>query len=217
MNVGRSPASAPADGKLKVDDEILAVNDVPVSDLASLRKAIAQNGSESPALFDVTRGGVPTTISITPVPATSADGEKTSIIGVATKVLYDFPVDVTIQLDNVGGPSAGMMFALGIIDKMTPGELNGGERVAGTGTIDAEGVVGPIGGIRQKLYGAVDAGADYFLAPEANCNEVVGHVPDGIRVFSVATIDDAIAALDAIAASDGIDALATCERQEATG
>jgi PDZ domain-containing protein len=217
LAVGQVADGAPADGKLKVDDEILAVNDVAVSDLASLRGAIAENGTESPAVFDVTRGGVPTTVSITPTPATSADGEKTSIIGVATKVLYDFPVDVTIQLDNVGGPSAGMMFALGIIDKMTPGELNGGETVAGTGTIDAEGDVGPIGGIRQKLYGAVDAGADYFLAPEANCNEVVGHVPDGIHVFSVATLDDAIAALDAVAASDGIDSLATCELLKATG
>ncbi|SFN48864.1 YlbL family protein [Mycetocola miduiensis] len=217
LAVGHIAEGAPADGKLKVDDEILAVNDVPVSDLASLRSAIAENGTESPAVFDVTRGGVPTTVSITPVPATSADGEKTSIIGVATKVLYDFPVDVTIQLDNVGGPSAGMMFALGIIDKMTPGELNGGEKVAGTGTIDAEGVVGPIGGIRQKLYGAVDAGADYFLAPEANCNEVVGHVPDGIRVLSVATLDDSLAALEAVASSDRIDDLPTCELQEVAG
>ncbi|MET0480281.1 MAG: S16 family serine protease [Mycetocola sp.] len=217
LAVGQIAEGAPADGKLKVDDEIHAVNDVPVSDLASLRSAIAENGTEAPAVFDVTRGGVPTTVSITPVPATSADGEKTSIIGVATKVLYDFPVDVTIQLDNVGGPSAGMMFALGIIDKMTPGELNGGEKVAGTGTIDAEGVVGPIGGIRQKLYGAVDAGADYFLAPEANCNEVVGHVPDGIRVLSVATLDDSLAALEAVASSDGIDDLPTCELQEAAG
>jgi PDZ domain-containing protein len=217
LAVGRVADGAPAEGKLKVDDEIVAVNDVAVSDLASLREAIATNGSQTPAVFDVTRGGVPTTVSITPVEATAPDGEKTSIIGVATKVLYDFPVDVTIQLDNVGGPSAGMMFALGIIDKMTPGELNGGETVAGTGTIDAEGVVGPIGGIRQKLYGAVDAGADYFLAPEANCNEVVGHVPDGIRVLSVATLDDSLAALDAVASSTGIDALPTCESQEAAG
>jgi PDZ domain-containing protein len=217
LAVGQVADGAPADGKLKVDDEILAVNDVAVSDLVSLRKAIAENGTQSAAVFEVARAGVPTTVSITPVDATAADGESTSIIGVATKVLYDFPVDVTIQLDNVGGPSAGMMFALGIIDKMTPGALNGGEQVAGTGTIDAEGVVGPIGGIRQKLYGAVDAGAEYFLAPEANCNEVVGHVPDGIRVLSVATLDDALAALDAVASSKGIDALASCELAEAAG
>lgn len=217
LAVGQVADGTPADGKLQVDDEILAVNDVAVSDLESLRAAIAAHGTESPAVFDVLRDGAPTSVRITPVAATTEDGEKTSIIGVATKIIYEFPVDVTIQLDNVGGPSAGMMFALGIIDKMTPGELNGGEQVAGTGTIDAEGVVGPIGGIRQKLYGALDAGADYFLAPEANCNEVVGHVPDGLRVFSVATLDDAITALDAIAASDGTDALATCELQGASG
>jgi PDZ domain-containing protein len=211
LAVGQVADGAPAEGKLKVDDEILAVNDVAVTDLASLRDAITTNGTGTPALFDIVRGGVPSTVSITPVAATSADGEETSIIGIATKILYDFPVDVTIQLDNVGGPSAGMMFALGIIDKMTPGKLNGGKNVAGTGTIDAEGTVGPIGGIRQKLYGAVDAGASYFLAPEANCNEVVGHVPDGLRVLSVATLDDSLAALDAIESSSGLDALPTCE------
>src|SRR5690606_9842084 len=135
------------------------------------------------AVFGIVRGGVPMNISITPTPATAADGTETGIIGIATKMVYDFPIDVTIQLDNVGGPSAGMMFALGIIDMLTEGGINGGSHVAGTGTISADGTVGAIGGIRQKLFGARDAGAEYFLAPETNCNEVVGHVPDGIRVF----------------------------------
>ncbi len=211
LAVGQVADGAPADGKLEIDDEIIAVNDAEVSDLASLRDAIASNGTEQSAVFDVIRDKVPTTVSITPTAASSADGEDATIIGIATKVLYDFPVDVTIQLDNVGGPSAGMMFALGIIDKMTSGALNGGENVAGTGTIDAEGTVGPIGGIRQKLFGAVDAGASYFLAPEANCNEVIGHVPDGLRVFSVATLEDSLAVLDAIENSSGLDALPTCE------
>ncbi|MBG6239402.1 PDZ domain-containing protein [Mycetocola sp. CAN_C7] len=217
LAVGQVADGAPAEGKLEIDDEIIAVNDSAVTDLASLRDAIADNGSTDAAVFDIVRDGKPQTVSITPVSATSADGEDSSIIGIATKVLYDFPVDVTIQLDNVGGPSAGMMFALGIIDKMTEGKLNGGTNVAGTGTIDGEGVVGPIGGIRQKLYGAVDAGAAYFLAPEANCNEVVGHVPDGLQVLSVATLDDALAALDAIESSSGLDALPTCEAPETTG
>ncbi len=211
LAVGQVADGAPADGKLEIDDEIIAVNYAEVSDLASLRDAIATNGTEQPAVFDVIRNEVPTTVSITPTAASSADGEDATVIGIATKVLYDFPVDVTIQLDNVGGPSAGMMFALGIIDKMTPGTLNGGENVAGTGTIDAEGTVGPIGGIRQKLFGAVDAGASYFLAPEANCNEVIGHVPDGLRVFSVATLEDSLTVLDAIESSSGLDALPTCE------
>jgi PDZ domain-containing protein len=102
------------------------------------------------------------------------------------------------------------MFALGIIDTLTPGELNGGEQFAGTGTITGSGDVGPIGGIRQKLWGAKDAGAEWFLAPEANCDEVVGHVPDGLRVFSVETLDDALAVLDAVREDGDLDALPTC-------
>jgi PDZ domain-containing protein len=104
---------------------------------------------------------------------------------------YEFPIDVEIQLNNVGGPSAGMMFSLGIIDKLTPGAITGGESIAGTGTIDSSGVVGGIGGIRQKMYGARDAGASWMLAPASNCNEVVGHIPDGLRVIPVETLDEA--------------------------
>ncbi|MFU8946428.1 PDZ domain-containing protein [Mycetocola zhadangensis] len=211
LTVGQVAEGTPAEGELKVDDELDSVNGAPVSDLASLRKAIAANGTESPAVFGIVRGGVPMNISITPTPATAADGTETGIIGIATKMVYDFPIDVTIQLDNVGGPSAGMMFALGIIDMLTEGEINGGSHVAGTGTISADGTVGAIGGIRQKLFGARDAGAEYFLAPETNCNEVVGHVPDGIRVFSVGTLDQAVLALNAIADDSGLDALPTCE------
>ncbi|GGE85371.1 YlbL family protein [Mycetocola zhadangensis] len=211
LTVGQVAEDTPADGELKVEDELVSVNGTTVTDLASLRKEIAANGTESAAAFGIVRGGVPMNIPITPTPATAADGTETGIIGIATKMVYDFPIDVTIQLDNVGGPSAGMMFALGIMDKLTEGELNGGSHVAGTGTIDAEGNVGAIGGIRQKLFGARDAGAKYFLAPETNCNEVVGHVPDGIRVFSVATLDQAATVLDAISSDSGFEALPTCE------
>ena len=132
------------------------------------------------------------------------------IIGVFVGGDYEFPIEVRIQLENVGGPSAGMMFALGIIDKLTPGELNGGENVAGTGPISGSGEVGAIGGIRQKMWGAVRSGADWFLAPASNCGEVVGHVPSGLTVFAVATLDDALTALSAIA--DGADtaSLPTC-------
>ncbi|MBN9170726.1 MAG: ATP-dependent serine peptidase containing a PDZ domain protein, partial [Microbacterium sp.] len=120
------------------------------------------------------------------------------------------PIDVTIQLNNVGGPSAGMMFALGIMDTLTPGQLNGGKSIAGTGTITADGTVGPIGGIRQKLYGAKEAGASYFLAPDSNCDEVVGHVPSGLRVFAVKKLDDSLAVLDALRSGGDLDALPTC-------
>ena len=91
---------------------------------------------------------------------------------------------------------AGLAFSLGIVDKLTPGELTGGRHVAATGTIDPDGTVGGIGGIAQKMAGAVSAGATFFLAPRSNCDEVVGHVPDGLTVAAVGAIDAAIAALD---------------------
>nr|WP_277814844.1 S16 family serine protease [Galbitalea soli] len=132
------------------------------------------------------------------------------ILGIAVGTSYTFPVPIKIQLQDVGGPSAGMMFALGIIDKLTPGELNGGKRVAGTGTIDSAGTVGAIGGIRQKMYGAARAGARYFLAPRSNCDEVVGHIPSGLHVYSVATLDDSLTALKAISSGKGLASLSSC-------
>ncbi|WP_127474392.1 PDZ domain-containing protein [Microbacterium sulfonylureivorans] len=197
-----------AEGVLEEDDVIVSANGTPVTDAATLR-GIVNDAEGAPVELLIERDGEEQTVSITPK-ETEVDGEKTLLLGVNLMTDYDFPIDVTIQLNNVGGPSAGMMFALGIIDTLTPDQLNGGENVAGTGTIDGDGEVGPIGGIRQKLYGAKDAGADWFLAPEANCDEVVGHVPDGLRVFSVETLDDALAVLDAVREDGDLDALPTC-------
>ena len=141
-------------------------------------------------------------------PEKASDGSI--LLGIGAGATYQFPFTVDIQLDNVGGPSAGMMFALGIIDQLTPGELNGGKSVAGTGTISADGTVGAIGGIRQKLFGAVGSGATYFLAPASNCDEVVGHVPAGLRVFAVKTLSDSLTALGDISSGQGLDSLPTC-------
>ncbi len=200
---------SPADGVLKADDVILAADGTPVTDADALR-AVIQSGAGAAVQLRIQRAGAEQTVSISPEHATLADGSRQWIVGVNLTIDYDFPIDVTIQLNNVGGPSAGMMFALGIIDTLTPGSLNGGRNVAGTGTITADGTVGAIGGIRQKMYGAADAGAKYFLAPQSNCNEVTGHIPAGLRVFSVSTLDDALGDLKAIARGSGLDALRTC-------
>ncbi len=201
-------ADGPSDGVLLPDDVIVSVNGEVPADVTALRGLIADNGVSVPADVVVIRDGVEQTFRINP---TLSDGENpVPVIGIIVGSDYDFPFTVNIQLENVGGPSAGMMFALGIIDKLTPGPINGGEFVAGTGTISSTGEVGAIGGIVQKMWGAKNAGADWFLAPEANCNEVVGNIPSGLTVFSVETLDDAIVALAAIR-SDGDGAgLKTC-------
>ncbi|MFC5222662.1 YlbL family protein [Bifidobacterium leontopitheci] len=107
-------------------------------------------------------------------------------------------VKVSMHIDGIGGPSAGMMYTLGVIDKLTGENETGGKTIAGTGTIDAKGTVGAIGGIRLKMIGAKRDGATWFLAPESNCDEVVGHVPQGLTVVKVSTLDEAYKALVAI-------------------
>lgn len=199
---------SPAQGILEQNDIIRAVDGQAVTTTAALRDAIGA-GDGAPVSLTVERDGETLEQQVTPAEVT-IDGETRWAIGVTIAQDFDFPIEVTLQLDNVGGPSAGMMFALGIIDTLTPGELTAGERFAGTGTIDAVGTVGPIGGIRQKLYGAEEAGADWFLAPERNCNEVVGHVPDGLRVFSVADLDDALTVIETVTSGGDLDALPAC-------
>ena len=140
----------------------------------------------------------------------SSASESGSKLGIYLSVNPTLPVAISFNLDGVGGPSAGMMFSLGIIDRMTPGDMTGGNAIAGTGTMSYDGQVGAIGGIQQKLWGAHDDGAQWFLAPSSNCSEVVGHVPDGLRVVSVSTLDEAANAVRSIA--DGTaDALPTCQ------
>ncbi len=202
-------ADSPASGILEADDVITAIDGTSVTSATQLRQAIQDSGGD-PVALTVQRDGAEQTVEITPEKRTEGDATAW-LIGITLRTDYDFEIDVTIQLDNVGGPSAGMMFALGIIDTLTEGELNGGKDIAGTGTIDAAGTVGPIGGIRQKLYGARDAGAEYFLAPAANCDEVVGHVPDGLQVIRTATLDESLAALEVIADDGDVATLPSCE------
>ncbi|MGV8895502.1 MAG: PDZ domain-containing protein [Rhodoglobus sp.] len=208
VTVVEASAGSPSDGVLAAGDVLLSVNGVSFSDVTGLRAQIAANGVDKAAEVAISRDGKATTVSITPT--LSAGADPAPIIGIIAGGDYDFPIDVKIQLENVGGPSAGMMFALGIIDKLTEGELNGGEKVAGTGTISGSGEVGSIGGIQQKLYGARNAGASWFLAPAANCNEVTGHIPEGLTVLAVRTLDDALKALAAIETGASTASLPAC-------
>ena len=198
----------PSQDVLLAGDILVSLNGETFPDVTGLRAAIADNGTSTPADIVVVRDGVEETFRI--IPELSEGENPVPVIGIIAGSDYDFPFTVTIQLENVGGPSAGMMFALGIIDKLTDGALNGGEHVAGTGTISSTGEVGPIGGIRQKMYGALGAGADFFLAPESNCDEVTGHIPAGLEVFAVANLDDALDVLDTISSGADLGSLARC-------
>jgi PDZ domain-containing protein len=198
----------PAEGVLEAGDEILTIDGAPITSDAELRAAIADAGVGTALDLGIRRDGTERTVTVTTEARSASDDSP--IIGILPGAMFDFPFDVAIHLQDVGGPSAGMMFALGIYDTLTPGALTGGEHIAGTGTIDTDGEVGPIGGIRQKLFGARDAGADWFLAPEANCSEVTGHVPDGLRVFAVSNLDDALDVVRAIGEGSSTDSFPGC-------
>lgn len=197
LTVSLVPEEAPAFGLVETGDVIIAANGVKVSTVESLREQV-QNAEGNPVTLDLVRAGEATSVVVTP-----AETDGVWLLGIGATTSYDFPFDVSITLDDVGGPSAGLMFALGIVDKLTPNELTQGDVWAGTGTISGEGVVGPIGGIRQKMLGARDAGALYMLAPRENCDEVIGHIPDGLEVFAVSTLSEAEEVV--VTASSGAD------------
>jgi PDZ domain-containing protein len=120
--------------------------------------------------------------------------ENESRVGILLRDLFpDLPVKVTIETENnIGGPSAGLMFTLSIIDKLTREDLTGGRRIAGTGAIDLDGSVLPVGSVDEKLIAVHRLGVTTFLIPADNCDEVRGQVPDGVRLVKVAKLDDAL-------------------------
>lgn len=187
---------SPAKGPVAIGDQVISVAGVAVDDGDRLRAELQKLKPGAVARLVVQRGGKQVDVS---VPTTKSSTGAT-VLGVIVKPAFTFPFQVKIQIEDVGGPSAGTMFALGIIDKLTPGALTAGRTVAGTGIISTDGAVGPIGGIRQKMVGAREAGATVFLAPEGNCLGVVGHIPDGMSVVKISTLHQARQALEEIAA-----------------
>lgn len=185
---------SPSRGRLRSGDELLEVDGTTVAGGAQLRELITEREPGDPVRLVVRRDGrrVSTTIRTTE----AEDGR--AIVGITTRDDADYPFTVEISLEDVGGPSAGLMFALGIVDKLTPGSLTGGRYIAGTGTIDDAGAVGSIGGITQKMIGARKAGATVFLAPPGNCAEAARTKPHGLRLVRAATLAAAVRALDLI-------------------
>jgi PDZ domain-containing protein len=192
--VAEIPAGSPSTGRLRVGDQLEQVDGRPVADLDALRAAIGRVEPGGPVRLSVLRDR--RRLEVTVETRAAPDEPDRPVIGVQVRLRYPFAVD--IQLEDVGGPSAGLMFALGIIDLLTPAELTGGRVIAGTGTITADGQVGSIGGVQQKLQGARRAGASVFLVPADNCAEASRAVPDGLRLVRVDDLDDALADLEAV-------------------
>ncbi|HSA53346.1 MAG TPA: PDZ domain-containing protein [Yinghuangia sp.] len=193
----------PATGHLHAGDIILSVDGVPVRTPDEVGAAITRHKPGETVQFVVDPADARGTQRTIAVATAAAEDDGRAVVGITPGVLPKFPFQVTIHLEDVGGPSAGLMFALGIIDTLSPGDLTGGKFVAGTGTIDDEGNVGPIGGVQMKTIAAERAGAKYFLTPKANCTEAAKEKPGGLTLVEVETLDEAVAALDVIRTGQG--------------
>lgn len=178
---------APAQGRLQAGDDVLAINGTKPQTIDALVAQI--KAATGPLDLLVERKGKQIHVSVTP---------QDHKIGVSIGPAYDFPFPVHLNVDpSIGGPSAGLMFSLSIYDTLTPGSLTGGNVIAGTGEIESDGSVGPIGGIQQKIAGARRDGAKLFLVPKDNCVDAKGADNGPMRLVKVDTMHDAVGEIEA--------------------
>jgi Lon-like protease len=179
---------APADGRLEAGDRIVAVDERGVTSTEQVRKAITRHEVGERVAFRIERDRATKEVA---VEVQAAEGQPR--VGVVLRDLFhDLPVEVNIETENIGGPSAGLMFSLSIVDKLTSQDLTGGRRIAGTGAIELDGSVLPVGGVAEKLVAVDRQGVSIFLIPSGNCGDVRGRVPDGLRLVKVSSLQEAL-------------------------
>ncbi|GAA4808002.1 PDZ domain-containing protein [Nocardioides caeni] len=200
VKVAAVDPEGPAEGKLLVGDLISKVDGNAANSTEELVAAVQTHDDGSLVELLVKRGDKELTVRLLP-----EEVKGTPRVGISVSTGFEFPFDITLRVDpTVGGPSAGLMFSLAIYDTLTPGSLTDGATIAGTGELRADGSVGPIGGIQQKIAGAEQAGAELFLVPPDNCADVAGLDPD-LRLVRVETMHDARVAIEAWVADPDAD------------
>nr|WP_208406885.1 S16 family serine protease [Amycolatopsis granulosa] len=192
--------NSPVSRVLAPGDRLLSVNGRTISTEDDVTAAVADTAPGQTVPITFQHGTEPPRTEQITLAANPDPSKKQGFMGLQPIDRADVPFEVKISLQDVGGPSAGLMFALAIVDRLTPGDMVAGEHVAGTGEISEKGAVRPIGGISFKLVAAREAGATAFLTPEANCAEAAAADPDGLKLVKVTSLDSALAALDALKA-----------------
>jgi PDZ domain-containing protein len=197
---------SPAHTHLRAGDLIESVGGEPTPTVTAARAAVSRATADQELEFVVLRNRVRTTSTVHTAP-TTGNGVQ---VGITIGTGYAYGPRISYDLgQKIGGPSAGLVFALAIYDKLTPGELFAGQHIAGTGTINPSGVVGGIGGIQEKIAGAEQAGATTFLVPAPNCGDLVG-VHTSMRLVRVATLPDAVRAVRWLDSPDLAGKVPTC-------
>ncbi|MEU6483051.1 PDZ domain-containing protein [Streptomyces sp. NPDC046887] len=210
--VGSVQKDGPAEGTLHAGDVIKEVDGQPVRQPQDVSKLVTKHRPKQDVEFTIVTakdaaaaekaGREPVDTERVVLTTTASEEGGRAIVGIQAMVDHTFPFPIDIKLADVGGPSAGLMFSLGLVDKLTPGDLTDGKFIAGTGTIDDQGKVGPIGGITMKLVGARNAGARYFLTPADNCATAAADIPDGLTLIKVENLKSAVNSLEKLRAGE---------------
>jgi PDZ domain-containing protein len=180
-------AGCAADGELYPGDLILSIDGQRIDGRADASRVIGEAPSGSTLTFDIRVDGERRTIDLVRRPC---GGSAEPLVGVS--LINNFPFRVSISSGDIGGPSAGLMWALGLYDLLTPGDLAGGRMIAGTGEIGLDGTVRPIGGIAEKIIAAERAGADVFLVPREELGAARAADADDMQLVPVSTFRDAL-------------------------
>ena len=193
----------PAYGVLNVGDVVTALNGTPTTTALALTHALAPFHSGQTVTFSVRKGGAgaPVPVSLTLKRTTvEVDGQKVTLdVGIQPEdqVDYTYPFPISIDVKDIGGPSAGLAMTLGVLDTLSGGQLTGGHTVAATGTMDADGNVGLVGGVPQKTVAVENAGATIFLVPPGNYADAKSKQKPGLKIYAVSTLDQALRVLAA--------------------
>ena len=198
VEIAEVVAGSPADGSLSAGDRIVSIAGEKVDSGGHAQKIVRSKKPGDDITVTVRHQG--TTEEKTITLAEHPSDKKLPFLGISMTTVPTGDITVKYNLEDVGGPSAGMMFALAVIDKLSPGQLNHGKYVVGTGTIDDDGNVGYIGGIEHKARAAADDNAELFLAPKDNCADLRGKDFGAMKIVSVATLEDAVTQMDNYAA-----------------
>ncbi len=193
VRVVQTAEDSPAEGVLRTDDVIVAVDDHKVSTDCDAIELISSYEPGDSIELTLQRGGATKRLTLTTT--SSPDDSDRAFVGIYMETVEGLGPRVNFKTGRIAGPSAGLMFSLGLYDRLTPEDLTHGRKIAGTGTIACGGVVGPIGGIQQKVVAAEQEGAVIFLAPADNAAEARA-VADEIEIVSIETFDDALRYLE---------------------
>lgn len=197
----------PAHGRLKAGDAITEVDGTPVDGVQKTVDKVSDRDPGDPVTLTVERKGEPKEVEID----TAESDDGTAVVGVMLRDDMDFPFKVDVSVGDIGGPSAGMMFALGIMDHLSSESLTGGHEIAGTGTIEPDGKVGGVSGVEQKMVSAQREGAEYFFVASESCPLTFDSAATGeIEVVKIGELDDAVDALDTIRSGGDTDDLPRC-------